>query len=206
MALSNWDTFVVDEQGKPCRGRLVSFAGVEVEFYKNWLYIRDEKAWDEKDGWAKPYVAEIQQGEVHYKDVQITAIRGPKNGVYAVIESTGNYPTEEERKAGKKPDRRILIGVACYGFGDNDEWVGVQPADIAFLKEWVHGLAEDSFPRFVDEVRAIPLDAGLRFNQGDAFFADHLGDDIPATKPGEAETPVMGRICAAMTAETEKKT
>lgn len=41
MALSNWDTMSMDEKGKTLSGEFVSPLGVKVEFYKNWIYVRE---------------------------------------------------------------------------------------------------------------------------------------------------------------------
>ena len=56
MALSNWDTFAVDEKGEPTDGRFTSALGVEVEIYKNWLYVRDEQAWRDGGRFVSPTV------------------------------------------------------------------------------------------------------------------------------------------------------
>src|SRR5271154_4408257 len=85
MALSNWDTLAVDEKGEPCSGSFVSPLGIEIEIYKNWLYVRDAKAWVESDHcFTNDTIMQIENGKLRYKDVEITAIRGPKNGVYCV--------------------------------------------------------------------------------------------------------------------------
>ena len=44
MALSNWATLAWDENGEPCDGRLEA-EGISIAIYKNWIYVRDEKAW-----------------------------------------------------------------------------------------------------------------------------------------------------------------
>jgi len=35
------------------------------------------------------------------------------------------------------------------------------------------------------------LNQGQRFNQGDAFFGNALETEIPTTKPGEGEEPLL---------------
>jgi hypothetical protein len=203
MALSNWDSWSVDGDGKSVRGALESFSGVQVSFYKNWIYVQDEKAWDKHGSFAKPFVMEIQSGELRYKDVTITAVRGPKEGIYAVIEAV-------KWLKDKEPERKTMIGIGCYGF-KNEKWVGVEQAEIDFLRKWINSSTEESATIYDDDerpvtekytshtfderIRKIPLTDGLRFNQGDAYFADAMGEKIPATSPGEASVPtIMGMI------------
>jgi hypothetical protein len=172
MSLSNWDTMAFDEKGEPTNGVFVSKLGVCVAFYKNWLYVRDEKAWEEGGAYIKPTVMHVQSGDLHYKDVGIHALRGPQNGIFAVVYS--GY--------GKEAPGMLGCGVSGY---EGDDWVGVTPATIEW---WAAHLEELEVPFEID------LKKGQRFNQGDAYFAKALGEDVPATNAGEAEKPVMETI------------
>lgn len=233
MALSNWDTMAVDEEGKACDGVFKSPMGVEVCIYKNWLYVADEKAWKEGGRYVADTVMSIQQGELVYVDVNIHAIRGPKDGVYVIVWS-GN-PGEAGWKA--------MVGIGCYGYSDHD-WVGIEQTEIDVLRKlmddsevsgtdsgseeqaqacvdsWLEDAraararGEDVWPddhfwregtmfcyrsyRFDDAIRAIDLSKARRFNQGDAYFATHLGTDTPATAPGEAGPTMMEGIVEEM--------
>lgn len=210
MALSNWDTFAVNEKGEPTTGTLEAFSGIEVSLYKNELLVADAKAHATGSHFSEPIVIIMQHGEIQYKDVLIYATRGPKNGIYVVVESVKYH----ENAA---PERRVMIGIGCYGYADNDEWVGVEAAEINFLKTWLNhgervvmstseGEQESYFTYdFSEEIREIPLDAGLRYNQGDAYFAAHEDGEIPATPPGEATTPVLEQMVKGASEGGEKK-
>lgn len=208
MALSNYDSFALDEQGRSTCGSITSALDIEVELYKTWLYIHDPKAWQEGSSFTKSIVMRIQEGELTYKDTRIKARRGPKQGVYFVVE-TGN-----------ETNRKIMIGIGCYGYV-GDRFVGVDQAEIAFLRTWLNEWEDDrpmmhemgleltleeeaqrtakdadwfkhyTFPTWI---RQIDLDRGKRFNQGDAYFADRLGTDTPATEPGKALPTMMSRL------------
>lgn len=189
MALSNWDTLALDEKGEPSTGDFTSKLGVNVEVYKNWLYIRDEKAWDDKSGWQRPTVMQISHGSITYKDVNIVALRGPQNGVYAFVWS------------GWEHDKTLvgMIGIGVYGFDESSEFVGVLPDSLDWfenkIKEGDWG-GDSSVPA---ALLKIDLRKGQRFNQGDAFFAQNLGGGIPGTPPGEAQPTVMSQIIKNMT-------
>lgn len=193
MALSNWDTFAVDQDGKPCSGTFNSPLGVQVAFYKNWLYVRDEVAWQEGGSYVKPTVMEIQEGSFKYKDIRVFAKRGPQNGIYAAITST-KYPPNEMFVA--------MVGIGCYGYGgpqDEDGyegWLGVLPESVDYLRKVIDEALEEF--AISPRVKDISLDNGTRFNQGDAYFSAHLGSETPATKPGEAGETIMSKIINTM--------
>lgn len=128
MALGNWAYFSLNEKSEHTSGTLHSEFGVQVETYKNWLYVGDEKAWDEKSGSAKPTVMEIHEGDLLYKDVQIVARRGPKNGIYFVACSPCYCP------------KQIMVGIGVYGY-NNSNWVGIEIAD----KQFLHDLFQNHF-------------------------------------------------------------
>lgn len=125
MALSNWDTFALNEKGEPISGLFVSPLGVEVEIYKNWVYIRDEKAWTEDCGFTNNTVMHIDSGDFRYKDVCVLAIRGPQHGV-CVAAYHNNW--NDKILTG-------MVGIGCYGFNETDEWVGVTEDSVKFLRE-----------------------------------------------------------------------
>jgi len=251
MALSNWDTLAVDENGESTNGIFTSPNGVSVEFYKNWLYVRDKKGWQEGGRFVEPTVMQVDNGTLSYKDVSICAIRGPQNGVYAVVESTIYPPhlTEDCAKCKAKAKsywhekncadfvdtkHLVMIGCGVYGY-DGEEWVGVDDESKKFLASWIQKADQDelAMPRslfnklsgeaeikahfatkgqtvtrvteenvfiayesfgFEEHVRKIDLSKALRFNQGDAFFANKVGTDIPATPTGTAEEPWLTKM------------
>jgi len=241
MALSNWDSMAVNAKGEPTNGVFVSKMGVTVEIYKNWLYLRDPDAWREGGPYVEATVAQIDNGSFQYKDVHIAAKRGPKGGVYCVVTSNrydyapprGCKHCGKKSEPGKKGKKEFhardcpevfdaMIGIGCYAY-KGDKFVGVERAEVKFLKNWVHeswkakmNMAGTSYwtddkgkdrkkvnkPKwhryreyaFEEEIRAIPLGKVLRFNQGDAFFARNLKFGVPATKPGKGKDTILMRV------------
>jgi hypothetical protein len=122
MALGNWDKYIIDQTGKKVYG-LTTPMKIHVEFYKNWLYVSDEVAWQEDSGYQKPCVMEIHSGHFRYKDLIIYAKR-KDSGIYAVC-YTG-YKHLNTLSA--------IIGVGCYGYSD-DEWIGVSQDKIDRVEE-----------------------------------------------------------------------
>lgn len=186
MALSNWDTLALDADGKLTNGTIKSTRGVVISIYKNWIYVYDEEAWQERDPYTKPCVMEIHEGDLSYKDVKILAERGPQNGVYCFV-CIMDYNTKQ--KSG-------MIGIGCYGFeSDTDEWVGVKQESLDYLKHLCQEKWADDL-RFYLRVKPeeIGFSGALRFNQGDEYFAKALGGETPATPIGEAQKPTIMKL------------
>jgi hypothetical protein len=174
VALSNWDTFALDEKNEPTNGIFKSPLGILVSIYKNWIDIYEGYEGHEM-------VSRVQRGELLHGDTRIVATRGPKDGVYSVV-SNFDYQT-------KKLSFMIACGV--YGYTESGEFVGIQLDDLTFLREWLDEDEND----FEPEIRAIDLTKGLRFNQGDAYFAKHIpGLDLAATQPGKPTPTVLSRF------------
>ncbi len=174
MALSNWATLTINEKGEPIGGIFQSsLVGIWVEFYKNWLYLHDDRAWRKESGWAKDVVMEIQEGEFNYQNLKIKAVRGPKNGIYAVVSEGYRY----------NKTFKAIVGIGCYGWAEGyDEegepiWNGIEKAEEEFLAkqlyEWgMIGKDKD----FSEDI----LKKSLTFNQGNMFFTKHLGIPLGA--------------------------
>lgn len=115
MALSNWDTFSIDHNNKSCNGVFVSktVPGVSVEIYKNWLYLRDKKSWRKKTAYIKPTIMEINSCSLNYMGIHIYAKRGPKYGVYCIIEEH-DYNSKTKRVF----NYNAMIGIGCEGYKD----------------------------------------------------------------------------------------
>lgn len=198
MALSNWDTCSWNEKGEPINGIFITPRGIGVHVYKNWLYVSDEKAWHEDVGYIKPTIMQIDEGRLSYGDLNIEAIRGPQNGVYAACWS------------GRLKDFTGMIGIGVYGF-DGRNWVGVTAQSINWIQTEAFG-HKPEVGRMVDQhgnqvgaewttdpeteeipvvlLRRMPKEV-LRFNQGDAFFANAGGFDVPSTEPEKSEAPLL---------------
>lgn len=209
MALSNWDTLAVDLNGEPQAGSFTSPGGVEVRIYKNWIYISDPQAWREKGGFVKDTIMEIQHGTVRYHDVEIQAIRGPQYGVYVVC-----WHADHDSKPTKYTG---MIGCGVEGYED-ENWIGVKPESVEFLQKWISNkertwseeevdemvaglsnpdldwekeLRESYSFDFPEEIAGVTLELGIRFNQGNMYFAEKIGLPLDATKPGESRKPVL---------------
>ena len=176
MALSNWDHFIMylDEDKKELH------PDVDVELYKNFLYLRDKVGWTKDSPFIFPTIAQIYEVNMNYKGIEIKAVRGPQNGVYCAV-----YHGYKD----------VVGFVACgvYGFKD-EEFVGVTKESMRWfeveLKKW---LKNYDIP---EDFEKINLSKGKRYNQGDAFFADHLGRDKEdvSTEPGKAEKTMFSKL------------
>lgn len=131
MALSNWDTLAVDQEGKPCGGSFVFPSGISVDIHKNWIYVNDPKAWRKGSGYVEPVVMQVEEGKITYQEIHIQAIRGPKNGIYFTAWHTeypdykidaGNVQIAEGSKL-QDPVTVGMVGIGCYGFEDRVERV-----------------------------------------------------------------------------------
>lgn len=202
MALSNWDTMAFDEAGQPTNGVFETPLGVQVEIYKNWLYIRDAKAWREDGEYVEPTVMEIQEGRLHYLDLHVLALRGPQNGVYCVVWHT-KYQEQEKGEPYRPPIVTGMVGMGVYGFR-GEEWVGAEEESVRWFvgrlqkkePEDFDGLGTHEFYvlNVPDVFRQFDWGRGLRFNQGDAYLADRLGEETPATEVGQQQKPMLMKM------------
>ena len=181
MALSNWDTWAINQDSKISNGVFKSELGFQIQIYKNWLYLQDTVSWQEHGGFVEPTIMELWDGELRYKNTQIIACRGPKNGIYCAVWSS-------------KPIN-LLTGIGCYGYV-YDKWVGVTNAEINWLKHWLFKIEETSsyIWGIKEHIKKIDFESGGRFNQGDAYFADKLGVETPSTLPGKSDEPVINKL------------
>ena len=181
MALSNWDVVAWDEKGKPCEGVLHTPDGVIVEIYKNWVSVMDASAYDawndEHKAFIRPYIMNIDEGVLSYKNIRIFVKRGKQNGVY-VVAIYHNVETDVIK---------AIYGVGCYGFDENDEYVGVKKETIEDFIKWLKKLKEEYGIPYIPENFEPPQ----RFNLGDKFFAECLGFETPMTEPEKAEEPLL---------------
>lgn len=178
MALSSYDTLSVDLENKSVPGYFESDAGIVAEFYKNWIYLHDKKMWREGIGFSKDTICEIHYGVIKFGDLNIWAKRGPKDSICAFIWS------------GWEHDGTLkgIAGISLYGY-DEDNWVGVEKADAAYLEGLAMQKAGDGdIPMAFAKLN---LESAQRFNQGDAFFAANLLIDLPMSEPGKADLPLL---------------
>ena len=217
MALSNWDTMAVDLSG-PSRGLFVR-EEVQVEIYKNWLYLRDARAWHEATGYSEPTVGRVAEGDLSYKHVKVLARRGPQDGVFAIVQSgwvdtlkvmvgcgvngygESAWPCGHQNIANYRCGSEIdgMTCSECGGPAPLPEWVGVSEESREFLGKMV--VEEFSWTPAIADALLSALKVGVRFNQGDAFFAEQLGAEIPATPVGQAEPTIMSGLIGTMNKE-----
>jgi hypothetical protein len=213
MALSNWDTMLLDQKGKPLPGSWTSPKGIKVEVYKNWVHIHDEKAWVE-DGasYMKPIVMRMESGQIHYKDVEILVLRGPQNGAFLVAWS------DIYSKDYKKHKVVGCIGCGVYGFS-GDRYTGVTRTalkwfmkelnkttidhDTMYSSDFIKGKWKKTKEIFKvvraihdapEEFKKIDLLKGQRYNQGDAYFAVRINSNLQNTTPGKAKPTVFNQL------------
>lgn len=212
MALSNWDTLSVNLKGEHNGGSYTSPLGVKVRFYKNWIYVSDPVAWKENCGYVKDTIMEIHKGTIKYKDVHIEAIRGPQNGIYAVVHS--GYQHNNTLQG--------MVGCGVYGY-EEEEWVGVESSSKDFLQNWISEKTWKSEKEYIDYIKNsigmnidenneqtkkiikdamedtvfaktianINLSESKRFNQGDAYF---VGSKNASTEVGKQNDTILSNI------------
>jgi len=203
MALSNWDTMAWDTDGKPCAGTTIFQNKIRVSIYKNWLHIEDLRKKYQKVS------STVNSGDFSFhvpgtRDwVDVKARRGPQESVYVYIEYTHCW------NKGKKYnfDKLRFFGIGCYGY-DSEVWVGVKPETEIYFKDWLYrghkfeqldfgegGKITGSHTERGPIAYDLPtLETGMRYNQGDGFFADEIGTDGQITKAGEAKGTIFMRM------------
>lgn len=113
MALSDWDTLAIDQDG-PCQGVLEGHSGhSSVEIYKNWLYVSDERMFKKDLRYTGNVIAEIQEGNVSLSDFNIRAKRGRQNSILVFAESQSYGEADQVH--------RWMAGIGCCGYDDPTE-------------------------------------------------------------------------------------
>lgn len=104
MALSNWDTLAIDRNGKSCVGKTNFKTGINIEIYKNWVYLFSKKNWSDETGFGKPYIGSINEGEGSILGINYNAKRGLQSGIYIFV-------TKWQNKV-----KKYFAGIGCYGY------------------------------------------------------------------------------------------
>lgn len=76
-------------------------------------------------------------------------------------------------------------------------WTGLTKSTTKEFFKWLAQVADDYGKPAKEWFAKINQKKALRFNQGDAYFAQHLKKSIPATRPGKATTPVFMKVVKA---------
>lgn len=156
MALSNWAICAWDEKGRMSNGSF-QFGKVTIELYKNWAYLRDEKAWTKKSGYTKPTISTIEVADIDYKGITIYAKRGLLNSIYLIV----NY------HYWGKPDK-TLYGIGSYAYDYKGSHVGIRKSVFNSFVKWIKELNKK------ESVAVVEPKNPMWFNQGDYF----LGSDL----------------------------
>lgn len=82
----------------------------------------------------------------------------------------------------------------------DDLWTGVLPATLQAFGAWLKTVADE------DYLAKIDIDNALRFNQGDAYFAEALKRDelMQPTPVGQSAGPLIGKIVSGETKKGEQ--
>jgi len=184
MALSNWDTFAMDHENKPCCGVYISPQGISVEIYKNWIYLKD-KDWN-KVGYWHP-VMEIYDSKMSYKDVNI-ASKFINHTIYVATWSGYNY------------DKSVkgMVGIGTMGHDVKSQYVGVTAKHLIRLKKFLNSRSIVYSVEIPQVLKNLNLQKGKRFNQGDKFFSKTIGTDIQCSSIDEAKEPIFSRLIKNM--------
>ena len=215
MALSNWDTLAVNEKGESTNGVFVSPQGVSVEIYKNQLWVN---LGDRKDQIT------FDQGDMAIRDTSISVKRGPQEGVFCITYAPQYKPTQAMVGCGvygytvqDKPSEEWeaeFVGVTEESVKflqdmileklfteeqarkDVDYFLIQMPPHMQISDKEkdkkVQELLKDY--RWPEIIRQIDLSKAVRFNQGDAYFADKVEAETPATPVGEADGTIMSDL------------
>lgn len=193
MALSNWDTLATDLTGSPMIGIFTSPGGFSVEIYKNWVYVSHPAFKSKEHPWS--VVATIHEGTLQLQDnMELRVHRGSTKGSVFVAVHHAEYQEQEQEQDQeyRPPIITGMVGIGCYGYS-GDQWVGVEPVEIDELRAWIASLEFEFGNPCMSEDAIARVGGGLRYNQGDAYFAEHLEDPtmLQATAPGESHEPVL---------------
>lgn len=188
MALSNWDTLAFGPDSKPCNGTFDLEMNKEysIHIHKNWIYVYT----------GKSYLASIHEGDLTFLSSSIEIVRAERQSSVFIFVSERVYSKEEEcSNKWFEPYHRLFGGIGCYGF-NGSAWVGVEKSTVDEFFNWCESKRDLDFPnKIYDEWLEKCKESSLqRFNQGDAFFAKHLGFETPSTKVGEAKDPIIFKL------------
>lgn len=86
------------------------------------------------------------------------------------------------------------------------EFVGVTQERINAFFEWASSFEYKLyFPDLDEWLERCQASDPLRYNQGDAYFAGHLDQDIPSSAPGEAQPTVLSNVVDAWAEKNDQE-
>lgn len=180
MALSNYDTFAMNEMGKSCKGEFVSPLGIKVKVYKDCLHVEDEFGWQKEGVFREPTVMDINISCLVYKDVNIICTQRPtKHCDNTTLFCVWNGWECDNTMNG-------IVGVCQFG--------NIQPDAIKELHEALISNFNSDYYIIPELFKLIDLSKGKRFNQGDMCFHDKIGTDKQCTLLGKSKNTTFGKI------------
>jgi hypothetical protein len=182
MALSNWDTFALNEKGEPCSGVFKSPEGVVLEIYKNWLYLKDEKVWNKSCDRPSPCIMQMYNSRLGFKDISVVS-EFVGHSIYVAVWSGYEYENDNTITG--------MVGIGTRGFSSDKGYVGVAEKQILRLRKFLNAKTTVYAFQIPEALKNIDLNKGKRFNQGDMFFHKNLETDLQCSKPGSAEEPMI---------------
>jgi len=185
MALSNWDRMFCDKNGKTIKELILGEFKFEV--YKNWMYI-----WHKKDLIHTLYSGEIHIDVGEYQWANLYAVRGPQQGIYAIIKYHKYYKDNQ-----KPSEDQNYYGIGVYGYED-DDWVGIKDESKDFFTNWMRKctMDEENSPIVysLDNDDVIDVKNFDHQNQGDAFFEEKLGITLETPTKEPLFSQIMNQI------------
>ncbi len=171
MSLENWATLAINEHGEKCKGN-IEVRDITVEIYKNWLYVKDKKAWRKEFPYRDPIVMEITKGCIRYGRFVIMAGRGRGNELFVVVEYKND--NSDERINAKK-ERKLMIGIACYTYNDDGEYVDITDETKKEFCNWYKRSVKELWlcPCIGDDVLE-KIKCAEQYNQGDIFLVKNM--------------------------------
>jgi hypothetical protein len=177
MALSNWDTLAFDKDGKSSNGRLILNDSASADIYKNWVYLRDEKAWHENMGFTNPTIMQLSNGVVNYCGAEIQ-IEGHEYQS-AVFVFVSKFYWDEEKEEGWY---EYQGGIGCsaylslikYAKEHNPEWAAKIPWDLVEKAEYASeysffgGVKESTWGITILDPNATPSITDIELGTGDS--------------------------------------
>jgi hypothetical protein len=145
MAGGNWASSSFDNEGKSAG--CVNHLGSQIEIYKSYILIRNEKMWYEQCGFVKPIIAQILEGDLKIAGFEIKTKRKHDPESIFVFASYWKDDTWTEKLR--------FAGIGSYGWGVDGEWDDVTPETQKEFVSWLESFNYkcDEFKSWIEKVR-----------------------------------------------------
>lgn len=166
MALSNWDTLAINNDGKSCDGSCRNDL-IEIEIYKNFAYIRSPKMWQESGGFTKPTIMQIIQGNIDIGGMGIIAKRDNSQNSIFVFADYSYYE-------GKEKQPKYFAGIGCSAYytrvKEYLEWKGLDYKYDEYTTGWTNYDIKNDTPRDYEYIHLSKN--GKYFKDKDGFMLE----------------------------------